>query len=704
GVPHTAPPLPPLPSMQPPFPPAASSNVDEQGQYFHEQGWAAAGGYPAPHLPPPPGQPPAPGPGPGSMGSQMGSQMNSGQVADQMGHYMGGQLGGHMGGMGGPMAPMSEMGGGQQQQQQQQHALEAYQGSPVGNALHPAAMASPMAGMGGGIGHGNMGGSDGMNGSMMGGMQGGMGGGGGGGAFLAGPAAVPQRPAKKVPDWLVQTLKEKEKLAEKQKKKEGASLSTDVAAALSSGAGNISGYNLVHSPSPSPPDSPSARRTKPSWQEDDSDDDSADETSPKRENRDKRASNGSAVDGSAGASTRNGSAKPSGILKKGGNKQRGAGGGLDRNGDDATAEADTAPLVMDDETRASFDREIRRLLTHLLKVGTANIIREVASSALEEAQDSAAAAAAAASPQAQQQQQQQQQPRVRQKEQREQKKAVGALIGGYESESPSESEGDASPPPPAAAPAPATTVSADARAAAAPPPAVEKRAHVKVGGKWPLPSWADPPHEAPLPEGLSIVVETIGPDLERVKTQELSFSTTVMGRFEEQCGFVVEDASASRCHAAILASGKDVFVVDIFSANGTAVNGKKIQPGVLHALSAGGVLTLGTRNQSFRVIVRSTPPPRREDPRSPIASANAASPSFGGGSAQPPKVADSPPKFKQDLVALAATIAARINTKSTAATATVSPEAEKATEKKNKGAEEEKRKEKATDATNRARR
>ena len=73
-----------------------------------------------------------------------------------------------------------------------------------------------------------------------------------------------------------------------------------------------------------------------------------------------------------------------------------------------------------------------------------------------------------------------------------------------------------------------------------------------VGGKWPLPPWADPPHEAPLPRGVSVVVETIGPNLERVKTQELCFSTTVMGRFEEQCGFVVEDSSASRCHAAIL--------------------------------------------------------------------------------------------------------------------------------------------------------
>ncbi|CAN0188927.1 unnamed protein product, partial [Ectocarpus fasciculatus] len=152
------------------------------------------------------------------------------------------------------------------------------------------------------------------------------------------------------------------------------------------------------------------------------------------------------------------------------------------------------------------------------------------------------------------------------------------------------------------------------------------------------------------------------------------------------------------------ASGKDVYVVDIFSANGTAVNGKKIQPGVLHPLSAGGVLTLGTRNQSFRVIVRSTPPPRRQDPRSPIVSANVASPLLASGSAQPPKVSDTPPKFKQDLVALAATIAARINTKSTAAAATVSPEAGKAVEKGKKLADEEEKKEKVTEATKRARR
>ncbi|CAM9831066.1 unnamed protein product, partial [Scytosiphon promiscuus] len=606
---YAAPPLP------PPFSASAPSNAD-QGQFYHEQGWSAAGGYQAPPLPPPPGQTLVHGQG--NMGGQMGSQVNGSQMPDQMGHYAGGPINGPMGGhMGGMVANST-------------HAM-----APVASA--------PLPGTAGGIDPGGMSGAAGMNVSMMGGIPPGMGVGVGG--FPAGPAAAQQRPAKKVPDWLVQTLKEKEKLAEKQKKREGVSLSTDVAAALPGGAGNISGYNLVHSPSPSPPDSPSAQRTKPSWQEEDSDDDSADEVSPTRANEERKrsSSNGNATAGGDGGSgvARNGT-KPSSILKKGGTKTRGgtrAGGGVDES---EAAEEAAVSGVMDEETRASFDREIRRLLTQLLQVGTANIIREEAVL--------------------------------------QQKKAIGALIGGYGSASESESEGDASPP---QAAAPSATVSSDAGKAVTAAVAVgggapgdtarslasaQKRAPVMVGGKWPLPAWADPPHEAPLPEGLSILVETIGPDLERVKIQELSFSTTVMGRFEEQCGFVVEDSSASRCHAAILAAENNVYVVDIFSANGTAVNGKKIQPGVRHPLTTGGVLTLGTRNQSFRVIVRSAPPPRKQPPA--VSSVNVVGlASSGAGSAKPP-VSDTPPKPKAqpNLVALAAEIAARINTKTAAAT------------------------------------
>lgn len=460
------------------------------------------------------------------MGAHVGSQVNGGQMPDQMGHY----IGGHMGGVGGGMAQMTQMGGGHQP------AMDMYQQTPVPNPA--AAMAGPISGMG------HAGGGPGMNGSMV------MMGGGGFPVGLAGAQQQHQRPAKKVPDWLVQTLKEKEKQAEKQKKKEGVSLSTDVASALPGGAGSISGYNLVHSPSPSPPGSPAAApRTKPSWQDDDSDDDSADEVSPTRANREKRAAAAATTTNGSNAAADDG-AKPSGILKKGGTKKRGTGRVLDGADEDEDETAAATSSVMDDETRASFDREIRRLLTHLLKVGTANITREVATSALEEAHHAAA-------PQAQQQQ-----PKAKRKEQREQKKAMGALIGGYGSESASDSEGDASP---QQAAAPSATVSGDAsRGAAAAgggaldesarsaPDSALRKVPVMVGGKWPLPPWADPPHKAPLPSGLSIVVETVGPDLETVKTQELSYSTTVMGRFEEQCGLVVDDSSASRCHAAIL--------------------------------------------------------------------------------------------------------------------------------------------------------
>lgn len=492
------------------------------------------------------------------MGSQGGSQLNGSHLPNQMGQYAGAQtngpMGGHMGSVGAPVAGIGQVDGGLHQQH---HAMDTYQEPPVPNATHSmaAVVTTPMPRAVGGMDPGGMSGAAGMNASMMGGIPGGMGVGVGG--FPPGPGAAQQRPAKKVPDWLVQTLKEKEKQAEKQKKREGVSLSTDVAASLPGGAGNISGYNLVHSPSPSPPDSPSAQRTKPSWQEEDSDDDSADEVSPTRANQEKKnmASNGNAIDGSG---SRNG-ARPSGILKKGGAKKR-AGGRVDDEGtgESEAAEEVAASGVMDDETRASFDREIRRLLTQLLQAGTASIIREEASLQVKTAYDTADGndAASGAAPPAQPQ------PKVKRKEQREQKKAIGALIGGYGSASDSESEGDASPP---QAAAPSATVSSNSSkvataAADAGAPAetsrslapTQKRAPVMVGGKWELPAWADPPHKAPLPDGLSILVETIGPDLERVKIQELQYSTTVMGRFEELSGFLVEDSSASRCHAAIL--------------------------------------------------------------------------------------------------------------------------------------------------------
>lgn len=486
-----------------------------------------------------------------------------------------------------------------QHQQNQQHSVQQ---QPLGG-FQPLATPTPHQPTGGeatGImsiemmHHGVSAVGGGMMNGMGGGMISGMGGM-GGGYQQAGIQAAPQRPAKKVPDWLIQTLKEKEALAEKQKKKEGISLSTDIASVLQGGVGNISGYSLVHSPSPSPPGSPTGGgvrgKSKPSWHEtDDSDDNSDDEVSPTA-NRNGRISNGS----TANAGGQNGPAKPAGILKGGGMKKRGSAGRPVEEADDdddMNSPAAEASDEMDKETRAAFDREIRRLLTTLLKEGTANISREVATSVVEEARHFVAARR-----RTQPRPSQATQPAVlSKKEQREQKKAMGALIGGYGSESSSNSEGEASPPPHAAAPSAtvldeveidgtgslvaggqfpqemkeveeggksaigssiggpvvgAKTVGEDPRVAVSSAPAGRK-VPVMVGGKWLLPDWADPPHTAPLPAEISVAVETIGPNLERMKMQDLVFNTTVMGRFEEQCGFVVEDGSASRYHAAIL--------------------------------------------------------------------------------------------------------------------------------------------------------
>lgn len=467
----------------------------------------------------------------------MGSQVN-GQMLEQTSSYMGNQIDSQAGIMGGQLAQLSE----ELQQQQPQQTMGSFR--PFPGPSHTVVGAS-MSGLGGSLDHGGQGtmGGGTMNESMMASL----------GGFSA--ASTPsQRPSKKVPDWLVQTLKQQEALEAKQKKK-GISLSTDVTSSAPGGTGNISGYNLVHSPSPSPPGSPSDRagggggegRSKPSWQ-DDSDDDSADEVSPKKAKEPKKPANGSVA-----AARRNGS-KPSGILKK---STRGMGRVLEE--DDVREEEEestvTGSATMDDVTREAFDREIMRLLTRVLKEGTDNIIHEVASSEVKKAHESATAGVRrAAEPQS---------TKVNHTQQREQKKAMGALIGSYGSESASESDGGASPSQTSAPSATITEVGASAEAsegrltltAASGVTSPEEdpwKPKVMIGRKWPLPSWADPPHEAPLPEGVSIVVETIGPNLERVKTQELTFSTTVLGRSEEHCGFVVEDSSASRWHAAIL--------------------------------------------------------------------------------------------------------------------------------------------------------
>ncbi|MFZ9886867.1 MAG: FHA domain-containing protein, partial [Myxococcota bacterium] len=121
------------------------------------------------------------------------------------------------------------------------------------------------------------------------------------------------------------------------------------------------------------------------------------------------------------------------------------------------------------------------------------------------------------------------------------------------------------PPPPAAAPPPAQR----AAAAAAPPP--------------PVPA-APPRKPAPPPE---LVVELQGEEVLRIPLTDKSL---VIGR-EKSVDVPLDDRALSRRHASVEKRGAAIWVSDLGSANGTYVNGEKIEEP--RPLSEGDVIGLG---------------------------------------------------------------------------------------------------------------
>lgn len=63
------------------------------------------------------------------------------------------------------------------------------------------------------------------------------------------------------------------------------------------------------------------------------------------------------------------------------------------------------------------------------------------------------------------------------------------------------------------------------------------------------------------------------------------------------------EAGVSRLHASIRIKGKEVYIMDLGSANGTRVNGEKIAPSTLHHLENLSVITLGKLN--LKVLIKS---------------------------------------------------------------------------------------------------
>lgn len=67
----------------------------------------------------------------------------------------------------------------------------------------------------------------------------------------------------------------------------------------------------------------------------------------------------------------------------------------------------------------------------------------------------------------------------------------------------------------------------------------------------------------------------------------------LLGRDSSRAHLVLADASVSRMHARLTAAGDGVAVEDLDSANGTAVDGRYLEPGETAEVPNGGELTLG---------------------------------------------------------------------------------------------------------------
>lgn len=104
--------------------------------------------------------------------------------------------------------------------------------------------------------------------------------------------------------------------------------------------------------------------------------------------------------------------------------------------------------------------------------------------------------------------------------------------------------------------------------------------------------------QAIQPAAFSCLLE--GADLEgravtlKVSAQELGVRKgVVIGRNPERAGVVLDHEKVSREHLRLLASGRELFIEDLESGNGTAVNGRALAPRQLVGLRDGDTLEVG---------------------------------------------------------------------------------------------------------------
>lgn len=79
----------------------------------------------------------------------------------------------------------------------------------------------------------------------------------------------------------------------------------------------------------------------------------------------------------------------------------------------------------------------------------------------------------------------------------------------------------------------------------------------------------------------------------RLSLKKDSDGIVVIGRNASECNWVLEDDSVSRKHAEIISDREGLFITDLLSANGTFLNGERLQPEVKTALPSTGTLKVG---------------------------------------------------------------------------------------------------------------
>ena len=112
------------------------------------------------------------------------------------------------------------------------------------------------------------------------------------------------------------------------------------------------------------------------------------------------------------------------------------------------------------------------------------------------------------------------------------------------------------------------------------------------------PSWSTPPPSSASRMLLEMYKEE-GVVLDRIRTGKRPVHS--FGRNAELCTHPLEHGSISRQHALIVHTPSGPYLVDLYSSQGTSVNGEKLEPGQPHRLSDDDVIQFGASTRKYKV-------------------------------------------------------------------------------------------------------